>query len=613
MKVSEWADQYRILSSVASGEAGRYRTSRVPYWREVMDSLSPHSPVRQTTLMKGSQIGASELGLTWLGYIMSPHSGVGGPAMLVQPTIDLAGRFVRTRLDPMITDTPVLAERVLRGGGGTSKSQGSSVGLKLWPGGSLVTIGANSGSGLRSSPAKWIMFDEADAAPLVVENEGDPLELIRARQRTFSGRKLFVLSTPTNAGQSRIEKEFLAGDQRHYHVPCPSCHRMQTIAWERLRYPDDQHLEGNVWLECLHCNGRIDEHHKTWMLEAGEWVPDAPENAGLHRSYQLGSLYAPLGWTSWAEVVEEYLKVKGHPEGLRAWVNTAIGDTWKDTSGDRPEWEALFAQREGFPPGEVPARAIALTVGVDVQKDRLEAAVCAWGERLEMWCIDYRIFTGDPSDLDGEHSPWRQLEILLYQQFPVTGSTATETVHAVGVDTGYATASVYDWWKRQGRARGVHLLKGVERAQQLVSRPQTLTHSRVRGAAGVVLHTVGTSLAKKELFGHLRLRAPDDPSLPNPTGLRHYPIAPWASEEFFRQLTAEVHAVRVNRAGYEVRRWEKRHQRNEVLDCHVYARAAAALLNLDRLTGQHVHEAHVRRVEPHRAKPKATQWKRWRR
>jgi len=122
MLVSEWANEYRILSRISSGEPGRYRTDRVPYWVEVMDSLSPYNPVQQVTLMKGAQIGASEMALTWLAYLMSEHSGVGGPAMLVQPTIDLAQRFIKTRVDPMIRDPPALARRVQRSGAASASS-----------------------------------------------------------------------------------------------------------------------------------------------------------------------------------------------------------------------------------------------------------------------------------------------------------------------------------------------------------------------------------------------------------------------------------------------------------------------------------------------------------
>jgi len=50
MTVSEWADEHRILSGVASSEAGRWHTSRTPYLREIMDCLSLHSPVSRVVV-----------------------------------------------------------------------------------------------------------------------------------------------------------------------------------------------------------------------------------------------------------------------------------------------------------------------------------------------------------------------------------------------------------------------------------------------------------------------------------------------------------------------------------------------------------------------------------
>jgi len=607
MLVSEWANEYRILSRISSGEPGRYRTDRVPYWVEVMDSLSPYNPVQQVTLMKGAQIGASEMALTWLAYLMSEHSGVGGPAMLVQPTIDLAQRFIKTRVDPMIRDTPALARRVQRSGAGSSKEQGSSMGLKLWPGGSLLTVGANSPTALRSSPAKYVVMDEADAAPLTLAGEGDPLELIRARQRTFHSRKLFVLSTPTIAGMSRVEHEYMLGDQSDYYVPCPYCGTFQLIAFARFRFnPVDVHA--GVSLECERCNRLIAEHCKRELLAQGRWIAALPERSDTHRSFRLSSLYSPLGWVSWVETVERHHGARNRPQAMRAWCNTFLGETYVE-QGDTPDWELLYAARESFPAGEMPARALAITTGVDVQADRLEVVVCAWGERLEMWCLAHHVLLGDPNDLDGARSPWRALEHLLALDYPVTGSAATVSVLSTCLDTGFATSAVYEWWSRQGRGRGVHLVKGMEHARQLVSRPQTLTHSKVKaGLHGIQLHTVSTSLAKLELYAHLGLDRPQGEE-PTPTGLRHYPDAPWCDEEFFRQLTAEALQTTTNKAGYEQHRWVKLRARNEILDCHVYARAAAALAGVDRLTRAHAAQMTHARNHPQAVKPRAAKWK----
>ena len=66
LTVSEWADQKRILPAKATKEAGRWRTARTPYLKEIMDCLSPSSPVEQVVFMKGAQVGGTECGNNWL-------------------------------------------------------------------------------------------------------------------------------------------------------------------------------------------------------------------------------------------------------------------------------------------------------------------------------------------------------------------------------------------------------------------------------------------------------------------------------------------------------------------------------------------------------------------
>ena len=68
----------------------RWRTSRTPYLREIMDCLSPASPVERVVLMKGAQVGGTGTGgLNWIGYAIH-HAP--GPMMAVWPTTEMAQR-----------------------------------------------------------------------------------------------------------------------------------------------------------------------------------------------------------------------------------------------------------------------------------------------------------------------------------------------------------------------------------------------------------------------------------------------------------------------------------------------------------------------------------------
>jgi phage terminase large subunit GpA-like protein len=195
--VSEWADAHRRLPKKSSAEPGPWRTERTPYLREIMDCLSTTSDVDEVVFMKAAQIGGTEVILNALGYIID-HAP--GPAILVQPTVELAKRFSRQRLDPLFTDTPRLARKVAEG---KSRDGGNTMLSKEFAGGQLIVTGANSAVGLRSMPAQYAFLDEIDGYPGDVDEEGSPLELVEARQRTFARRKNIKVSTPTIEGARR--------------------------------------------------------------------------------------------------------------------------------------------------------------------------------------------------------------------------------------------------------------------------------------------------------------------------------------------------------------------------------------------------------------------------
>ena len=115
LTVSEWAERYRMLSTKESAEPGRWRNARTPYLREIMDCLSPASPVERVVLMKGAQVGGTELGLNWVGYAIH-HAP--GPMMIVWPTTEMAQRNSKHRIDPLIEESPVLKDIIAPPTGG---------------------------------------------------------------------------------------------------------------------------------------------------------------------------------------------------------------------------------------------------------------------------------------------------------------------------------------------------------------------------------------------------------------------------------------------------------------------------------------------------------------
>ena len=107
--VTQWAERNRVLSGKDSAEPGPYRVARTPYSREPMDCLSQTSPVVEVVLQWGAQTSKTTIGSNWLGYLVDVNPG---PIMIVQPTIDLAKRYSRQRLAPMVEESPALRRRI---------------------------------------------------------------------------------------------------------------------------------------------------------------------------------------------------------------------------------------------------------------------------------------------------------------------------------------------------------------------------------------------------------------------------------------------------------------------------------------------------------------------
>jgi phage terminase large subunit GpA-like protein len=343
LTVSQWADEHRWLSSKASAEAGQWRTSRTPYLAEIMDCATPSHPMADGVVMAGTQVGKTEVLLNVLGYVIHQAPG---PAMVVQPTTDVAKKFSKQRVAPMIEETPALRSRVTEA---RSRDSGNTTLMKEFPGGLVAMVGANSGPGLRSLPIRYLLMDETDAYPLDVDGEGDPEEVAEKRTDTFGVRaKRIRTSSPKRKDTSRIDRRYREGSQGRYYVPCPHCAHEQYLRWPQMRWEmriahelacpecggvsdlhDPQagaaacaHCRAEVplndatartretedlasaWYECESCGEAIAEHHKTAMLERGRWIHATPGPG------QVLGADEPHPWAIWAWVggqVRRYL------------------------------------------------------------------------------------------------------------------------------------------------------------------------------------------------------------------------------------------------------------------------------------------------------------------
>jgi phage terminase large subunit GpA-like protein len=562
LTVSQWADQHRFLSQKAASEPGRWRTDRTPYLREIMDALSPSSPIQRVVFEKGAQIGATESGLNWIGYVIDQAPG---PMLSVAPTVDMAKRYSKQRIAPMIEESPALQNLVEDP---KSRDSGNTVLAKEFPGGVLVMTGANSAVGLRSMPARYVFLDEVDGYPGDVDGEGDPVALAEARTRTFQRRKIFMVSTPTLAGRSRIDREFAKSDQRRFFLPCPHCQHYQTLKFEQLKWPKGEAAQASYW--CEECGCEIGEQHKTEMLRRGEWRATV-ESDGRTVGFHLSSMYSPVGWMSWVEIAQRWEAAQGDPDLLKEFINTVLGEVWTE-EGEQVDWERVYERRETWQQGTLPRGVTLLTAAVDVQASpaRLELHVWGFGEGLESWAIDRRVFYG-PAD---DPKTWFGVEAALQDSW-THASGVDLRIDALGVDTGDQTTAVYAWISKQDQGR-IFALKGKRgfEVNAPVATPTNIPFGNRKKA--VQLRSVTGDVFKAELYRFLTLSRPTDEEFAAgqgwPPGYVHIPD--YLDAEWCKQLVAE-RRVKTKSGRYE---WKKEHQANEALDCRVYSRAALWVL-----------------------------------
>jgi phage terminase large subunit GpA-like protein len=553
LTVSEWADLHRRLSSKASAEPGPWRTDRTPYLREPMDCLSSESPVQRVVMMFAAQTGKTEAGSNWLGYVID-HAP--GPMLCVQPTIEMAKRLSKQRLESMITETPVLAAKIAPA---RSRDSGNTMFSKEFSGGIMLMAGANSATGLRSAPCRYLFCDEVDAFPADVDGEGDPVSLAERRTTTFARRKILLTSTPTVKDFSRIEAEYQRSDQRRFYVPCPACGAMEWLKWGQLKWADGQPESARY--QCEHCGERFEEMHKPALLRGGEWRATAPSN-GRTAGFHLSGLYSPLGWCSWEQLVDDFLRAKGDAPALKSFVNTRLAETWEEDYAAKVSADGLLANRLDYKPGVCPTGVVLLTAGVDVQDNRLAVSVWGWGEGETGWLVWHQELMGDPTQTE----VWGQLDQVLATEWSTECGKHLKLAQVAVDSGGHCTHEVYRYVRDRG-AQGVVAIKGSSRRNSPAVGKGNKVDVNWRGKVikrGVTLYQLGTDTIKTTLFGRLRHN--------ETTGGLNFGLA--ADDEYFRQLTSERQALRYHR-GFPIREWVKKAgDRNEALDCAVYGYAA---------------------------------------
>jgi phage terminase large subunit GpA-like protein len=348
------------------------------------------------------------------------------------------------------------------------------------------------------------------------------------------------------------------------------------VQWDKGE--DGRHQPDTARYQCIACDAAWRDETRWAAVSKGHWVAEQPfaGTAGFH----LNEIYSP--WVRLAAMVKTFLSARaGGDDMMKTFINTSLGETWME-SGEAPDWQRLQGQKEDWRPGTVPLGGLFLTAGADVQKDRIEVDVWAWGRGLQSWLIDHVVIAGGP----GDPACWQKLSDLLGKVWQHESGQHL-TISRLGIDTGYETSAVYGWARQVGFAQvaPVKGLEGFNRASPVTGPTYvdaTIGGKRLR--RGARLWSVATSTFKAETYRFLRQDRPTPEDITGgaefPAGTVHLPN--WADSEWLKQLAAEQLVTVKNKRGFAKLEWQKMRERNEALDCRVYARAAAWIAGADR-------------------------------
>jgi len=570
LTIDEWADRFRKLPKGASAEAGQYRTDRMPYLREIMRELSPQSPVQQVKVMKGTQLGFTEVANNVAMYYMDI---VPSSQLMIMPTETLAKDHSNRKLTPSLRAMPDLAKRI---SGGKTKDDIGGTFEKIYPGGMLKIAWAGSPANFRSLSCRVVLLDDVDGFPFDVDGEGSPLDLAKKRTDSFGIlRKIYINSTPTVDGASNIQSEFEASDQRHYYMPCPHCREKILFERDGFVYETDGEngeIVGGVRYRCPECGGMIEERMKTKMLHAGEWIPHRPGHR--HRGYRLPAYYSPVGFLGWDDIFSEYEEAKrladeGDNTKMKSWSNTRDANVWKEEIS-ATDTDSIVNLAIEFPEGCVPPRTAFTTMTVDVQLDHFWYQVSAW-----------RYGGGKHTLRYGRCETWSDIEEVFSVRY-YSDAGEMFAVRRVAIDAGYRTDEVYEFCAMHSDI--CVPVKGVE-TQRQPWRVSDVTQKK--GArtvkTGLKLYLIDTTYYKDRLDARIKrsLARFDEGTLD--TADNAITLHSATGPDFARQMTSEYKAEELNKKTGKVKYfWKKvtRNADNHLWDCAVYDEFLSDMLGI---------------------------------
>lgn len=548
LRLSEWIEAHvRMPEAVALPGPVRLW----PFQRGIADAIGDPE-IERVTLVKPVRVGFTTLLTSAVaGYVVNEPAHI----LAVLPTEADCRRYIVSEVEPIFDASPVLAGTL---GAEVDERGRNTLTSRHFAGGSLKVVAARAPRNLRSHTARVLLMDEIDGMEMT--GEGSPIDLAEKRTMSYADRKIVLGSTPVHEETSLILAAWAASDQRVFEVPCPDCGAFGEILWDQIAWAPGE-PEG-AWWRCPKCGGCQEERAKTGMVEAGRWRATRPEVKG-HAGFRLNALVSPLANAAWGKLAAEWLAAQRDPTKLQVFVNTILGQGWREAGEEIDETE-VASRAERFGLDAIPTEVVAITAGVDVQHDRLECTFVGWAEAGTAFVLGHTIAWGQWDD----DLTWAELDEALRTVW------RHQSGHHLGVAAALVDAGDGKTMDKVlafcGPRRNRRILagKGAPGNRPWLQRPQT----KRRG--GARLHIVGTDGIKATILQRVK-------------GSSSIRFSDTLEPVWFEQLAGERLTTRYSR-GVLTRQWNPvPGRRNEALDCTVYAFAARKALpdNLGLLSG----------------------------
>ncbi len=560
----EWCEGHIVVDKM-SPMPGPWRVANSPWVKELMECKAD----RGVTFLAVRCSAQSSKTQTVLNLVCYDIAEDPGPSMYVLANNDDAADFVRDRFEPTMRFCKPVADMLVRHAKNAFK-------FRTMP---LYFVGAGSMGKLQGKPMRRLYLDEARNYP------DGALETVLKRVRAWGDMaQVFLISTP-GMKDDAIDRAFMQGDQRTYHLDCPCCGRVQRLHWDQLKWDTNETTRPNgvynfdalaetIRYECENreCGQKwrdvpID---RKWICRNGKFIrlnPGAPKH---HVSFTWSALLP--WWVKWRSLVEEFIYARaavraGDVAPMKTFITESLGEPFEDRLGVIEDFKFLELRKSPYEYGEV------------------------WPEAKR------RFMAADKQEKGGEHYPWVIREFALAGKSRLVAHGIAMTLEELEqirkdnnvapgnamIDSGYEAQKVYrfaatmKWRVFKGDSQQFYLVSRIDPAnpnltvtvRQLwrITKAVVYNEQTRRRVGEIPLYTFCDDATKDFLFEFLN-------------GLvGQWTVPDLVAADYLRQIASERREMEEDKTGHVHYFW-RRTGPNHFLDCEKMILVAAIITKL---------------------------------